>query len=156
MRPATGTMKLTEPVRIVLAHKGYDVASISPESSVYAAIELMAEKSIGALPVISGERIVGILSERDYARKVVLKGKSSRKTRVEEIMSSPVLTVSPEETLDQCMRIITGNRIRHLPVVDGGRVVGIVSIGDLVKWIVTEQHKTIRELERYIAGDYPG
>lgn len=148
-------MKLIEPVKTVLGHKGYQVTAIAPEASVYEAVALMAEKGIGALLVISEGKLVGILSERDYARKVVLKGKLSKETPVREIMSSPVITVSPSQTIDECMRIVTENRIRHLPVVDGDTVVGIVSIGDLVKWIVTEQQKTIKELESYITGRYP-
>ncbi len=148
-------MEFREPVRNVLTHKGHQVASISPEASVYDAIALMAEKGIGALLVTSQGKLVGILSERDYARKVVLKGKHTRDTSVSEIMSSPVLSVSPDETIEECMRVVTENRIRHLPVMEGDRIVGIVSIGDLVKWIVTEQKKTIKELESYITGRYP-
>ena len=148
-------MEFREPVRNVLSHKGHEVASISPEASVYDAIALMAEKGIGALLVTSQGKLVGILSERDYARKVVLKGKHTRDTSVSEIMSSPVLTVRPDETIEECMKIVTENRIRHLPVMEADRIVGIVSIGDLVKWIVTEQQKTIKELESYITGRYP-
>ena len=148
-------MEFREPVRNVLSHKGHQVASISPEASVYDAIALMAEKGIGALLVTSQGKLVGILSERDYARKVVLKGKHTRDASVSEIMSSPVLTVRPDETIEECMKIVTENRIRHLPVMEDDRIVGIVSIGDLVKWIVTEQQKTIKELESYITGRYP-
>jgi len=148
-------MEFREPVRNVLSHKGHEVASISPEASVYDAIALMAEKGIGALLVTSHGKLVGILSERDYARKVVLKGKHTRDASVSEIMSSPVLTVRPDETIEECMKIVTENRIRHLPVMEADRIVGIVSIGDLVKWIVTEQQKTIKELESYITGRYP-
>ena len=148
-------MEFREPVRNVLSHKGHEVASISPEASVYDAIALMAEKGIGALLVTSHGKLVGILSERDYARKVVLEGKHTRDTSVSEIMSSPVLTVRPDETIEGCMKIVTENRIRHLPVTEDDRIVGIVSIGDLVKWIVTEQKKTIKELESYITGRYP-
>jgi CBS domain-containing protein len=148
-------MEFREPVRNVLSNKGHQVASISPEASVYDAIALMAEKGIGALLVTSQGKLVGILSERDYARKVVLKGKHTRDTSVGEIMSSPVLTVRPDETIEECMNIVTENRIRHLPVMEDDRIVGIVSIGDLVKWIVTEQQKTIQELKSYITGRYP-
>ena len=148
-------MEFREPVRNVLSHKGHEVASISPEASVYDAIALMAEKGIGALLVTSHGKLVGILSERDYARKVVLKGRHTRDTSVSEIMSNPVLTVRPDETIEECMKIVTENRIRHLPVMEDDRIVGIVSIGDLVKWIVTEQQKTIKELQSYITGRYP-
>ncbi len=149
-------MRPADPIRNVLKYKSTVLYSLPPDSSVYGAIELMSAKSIGAVLVMSGGDLVGFLSERDYARKVILKGKSSRETQIREIMSVPVITVSPDDTVDECLRIMTGNRIRHLPVTEGKNVIGIISIGDLVKWIITAQEEMIHHLHSYISGGYPG
>lgn len=145
-------MQLSESIGPILKQKGGLVCSVSPSNSVYEAIAMMAEKQVGALLVIQESKIVGIVSERDYARKVILKGRSSKETMVSEIMSSPVIAVSPEHTVGECMRVITEHRIRHLPVMDRERLVGVISIGDLVNWILSEQQETIRHLEAYISG----
>ena len=127
--------------------------SLAPTATIYDALTMMAEKGVGALPIVEEGRLLGILSERDYARKVLLQGRSSRDTAVTEIMSSPVVSVSPSQTVEECMHIVTDKRIRHLPVVENGRIVGIVSIGDLVNWVITAQRETIHHLEAYIAGN---
>lgn len=149
-------MQLTDTIRSVLNHKDHAVFSIPPVTSVFDAIEVMSEKEIGALPVIEDGVLLGIVSERDYARKVILKGKSSKHTEVREIMSSPVLTVTPDHNVEDCMRLMTSHRSRHLPVLERGKVVGIVSIGDLVNWVISAQAETILHLHSYIEGRYPG
>ena len=148
-------MKLLDSVECILKHKGSQVYSITPEVTVYEALEMMAENNIGALVVIDGTDLVGLVSERDYARKVILKDRSSKEMKVHEIMSSPIVTVSLKATIDECMYRMTDKRCRHLPVVEEGRVVGVVSIGDLVNWIITSQDIVIHQLEDYITGKYP-
>ena len=137
-------------VRQLLEEKGHNILSISPDSMVFDALKLMAEHRVGALVVMAGDRLTGIISERDYARKVILHGKSSHDIPVREIMTRHVVTVSPSQTVDQCMALMTSKRIRHLPVIDGDRIVGVVSIGDLVKEVIADQQQTIRQLESYI------
>ena len=136
----------------VLQGKGSDIWAIPPDSSVYDAIKLMAEKEVGALLVMEGEQLVGIISERDYARKVILQGRSSRTTPVRDIMTKRVLYAGPDQTIEECMAIMTDKRIRHLPVCHDGRVIGVVSIGDLVKSMISEQEFLIQQLENYITG----
>jgi CBS domain-containing protein len=145
-------MELTGKIGSLIAKKGGQMWSLTPAASVYDAIALMAEKQIGAVPIIEDGRLVGIVSERDYARKVFLKGKASKETSVTEIMSSPVFSVTPSQTVEECMHIVTEQRFRHLPVVEDGKIVGMVSIGDLVNWVITEQKQTIHHLEAFIAG----
>lgn len=145
-------MEITGKVGTLLHNKSGEIWSLDPSASVYDAIRLMADKSVGALLVMRGGKLAGIVSERDYARKVVLQGRHSQDTPVSDIMTSNVITVTPSHTVEECMRIVTDKRIRHLPVVDGDRVIGMVSIGDLVNWVLTEQQETIRHLEAWISG----
>jgi CBS domain-containing protein len=159
MQPVSASLEprvqLDEPVTSVLRLKPPGVWSISPDSTVYEAIELMAEKRVGALVVLRDGYLEGIVSERDYARKVILKNRHSQETRVHEIMTAPVLSILPDQPIHECMRTMSTHRVRHLPVVEGERVVGIVSIGDLVNWIIRSQGHTIHQLHNYITGAYP-
>jgi CBS domain-containing protein len=141
-----------QTIRQILEDKGYEVYSVRPGASVYSAIELMAENGVGALMVMEDDKTVGLISERDYARKVILKGRSSKDTEVREIMTTHVVCARPEQTIEQCMALMTEKRVRHLPIMDGERLVGIVSIGDLVRAIIAEQQFIIEQLEHYICG----
>lgn len=149
------TAKLRGTAADMLQVKGYAIYSIGPRQTVYEAIAEMTDKRAGALLVIDGGRLVGIVSERDYTRKVILLGRASKETRVEEIMTAEVLTVNPQSTLGHCMQVVTEHGIRHLPVVEGDRVVGVLSIGDLVRAVLEQQAETIQSLNSYIGSDYP-
>jgi CBS domain-containing protein len=146
-------MKVLDTVAMILKDKGGETWSIGPSATVYEALQLMADKAVGALLVMQSDRLAGIFSERDYARKIILHGLSSKTTLVSEIMSSPAVTITPDTTVDDAMHIMTDRHIRHLPVTDGdGGIKGVVSVGDLVKWIITSHEQTIEQLESYIAG----
>jgi len=148
-------LRLDGTIASILKEKGNAAWSVSPQRTVYDAIEMMAEKSVGALLVVAEGKLVGIISERDYARKVILRGKSSATTLVHEIMSSPVIFVTAKHRVDECMDLMTKNRVRHLPVIENERIAGIVSIGDLVRWAISEQQETIEHLHNYISAKYP-
>lgn len=150
-------MRITDTVDQVLKHKALNkILPISPEQTVHEALSLMAEYDVGALMVMSGTKLLGILSERDYARKGILLGHHSKDTMVREIMTSPVISVTPRHTVDDCMSLMTQGRFRHLPVMEDERIVGVISIGDLVKWVISGQEHAIQALEGYITGAYPG
>lgn len=146
----THTIQISE----ILSQKGGQVWSVNPETTVLEAIRVMADKNVGALLVTRGEQLVGIISERDYTRNVILKGRSSKDTTVQEIISGRAITVSPDHTVEECLRVMTQHRIRHLPVLAGNRILGVISIGDLVNSIISAQNSAIQQLETYITG-YP-
>jgi len=148
-------MEIAGSVGAILAHKGPVVWSIAPDATVFEAIELMADKNVGALPVVENGELVGIISERDYTRKVILKGKSSKETPVRDIMTLELVTADPGDSVSECMHVMTDKRVRHLPVLEGTKMVGLISIGDLVRRIISAQTATIDNLEKYITGDYP-
>ena len=147
-------MDVSGTIGAVLNQKSREIYSVSPDATVFEAVQLMDAKNVGALLVMDGQRLVGVISERDYTRKVFLRGKRSRETRVDEIMSRDVTITSPNEPVEKCMRLMTEKRIRHLPVVDDGKLRGVLSIGDLVKHIISTQSATIEHLESYIHGGY--
>jgi CBS domain-containing protein len=149
-------MEIFGNVRDILINKGDDVWTTSTRCSVYDAIRLMGEKNIGALVVVDDDQVVGMLSERDYSRKVVLQGRTSRDTLVGEIISRPAITVNESDSIETCMKLMTSRRIRHLPVVEGGVLTGLISMGDLVNWVMQSQRHTIQQLQGYISGEYPG
>jgi CBS domain-containing protein len=148
-------MPLNDTIGCLLESKSPEIRSVAPGTSVFEALTVMADHDIGAVVVMDGNRLCGVLSERDYARKVILSGKSSRETQVQEIMSEPGI-VTRSTTVDECMREMTATRVRHMPVMEDGRLVGVVSIGDLVNWVISVQERTINDLHAYVAGSYPG
>jgi CBS domain-containing protein len=146
-------MTTTYPISSILHHKTTALWTIAPEATVFSAIRLMAEKNIGALLVLTdGQRLAGVFTERDYTRKIALHGKNSRETQVGEILPKEIITVTPDDSVEDCMKLMTENRVRHLPVMEGQNVVGIISIGDLVNWIISTQNAHIKQMEQYIAG----
>ena len=145
-------MTTSFPISSLLHQKTSTMWSVAPDATVFDAIRLMAEKNIGALPVLADGRLVGIFTERDYTRKVALMGKTSKETHVREVIAREILTVTPDDSVEDCMRLMTEHRVRHLPVVEGVNVVGIVSIGDLVNWIISTQNAAIEQMEQYLAG----
>jgi CBS domain-containing protein len=149
-------MDVSGTIDAILGQKGSEIFSISQDATVYEAIALMDNKNVGALVVMQDNQLIGMMSERDYTRKVMLRGKRSRETQVREIMSTQLTVAHPHEPVEKCLRLMTEKRIRHLPVVDGETLRGVISIGDLVKWVISAQNATIAHLENYIAGGYPG
>ena len=149
-------MQIDVEVGALLQSKGTQVYSVTPETKVIDAIRMMAEKNVGALVVLADDQVVGIFSERDYTRKVVLHGKSSKDIQVRELLSSPVISASPGTSVEECMRLMTTYRVRHLPILEGEKLVGVISIGDLVNWTISAQSTAIHQLQNYIAGQYPG
>jgi CBS domain-containing protein len=148
-------MTISVPVSAVLQHKGTTLWSISPDATVFEAIKLMADKNVGAVLVLAGDELRGIITERDYTRKVALQGKTSKETRVGDILSAEITTVGPDHSVEECMKLMTEKRVRHLPVITGGKVLGIVSIGDLVNWTISAQSAAIDQMQQYISGGYP-
>src|SRR6266702_5997321 len=148
-------MRVFDPVSFILCKKGTDIWSVPSDATVYDAMKMIADKDVGALLIMDGSQLAGIVSERDYARKVILQGRSSKDTLVRDIAAETLITIPPECSVDEAMRLITTNRIRHLPVVRGGKILGMISIGDLVQWISFAQDQTIEQLEHYIEGKYP-
>ena len=148
-------MEITTPVGSILDKKGHQFWFIEPASTVFEAISLMAEKNVGALPVMKDSRLLGMISERDYTRKVILQGRVSRETLVADIMTKDVITVSGGDSVESCLEIMTKNHVRHLPVMDGDSLAGLVSIGDLVNWIILAQSNAIEDLHRFVTGAYP-
>ncbi len=150
-------MEITDSVATILQHKGHAlVQAVTPDTTVYDAIKLMSDRNIGCVLVMDGGALLGILSERDYTRKVVLQGRSSKSTTVREIMTKDVICVTPKHGVEETLRIVTESRVRHLPVKDGEQVIGLISIGDLVKWVINAQRSALSQLEAYVAGGYPG
>jgi CBS domain-containing protein len=145
-------MTTSGTIGTILHHKGDRVWTIAPGATVFEAIQLLAQKNIGALPVVEGEMLIGIFSERDYTRKVALEGKTSHKTLVREIISTDVISATPHHTIEDCMRLMTEKHIRHLPILEGGKMVGMISIGDMVNWIISAQNAAIDQMEAYLAG----
>ena len=145
-------MTTSVAISTILHHKGNKVWTISPGATVFDAIRLLAEKNIGALPVVEGDKVIGIFSERDYTRKVALAGKTSQKTLVREIISTDVVSGTPHNTVEECMRLMTEKRVRHLPILEEGKLAGLISIGDLVNWTISAQDATIAQMESYLAG----
>jgi len=149
-------MDVSGNISAILSQKGTEIFSVAPNATVFEAVGMMDEKNVGALPVMDGEKLVGMISERDYTRKVMLRGKRSRDTKVSEIMSTNLTVTNPQEGVEKCLHLMTDKRIRHLPVLEGEKVVGIISIGDLVKWVISCQSAAIAHLENYISGGYSG